>query len=119
MEKRKVANGVFWVEIPESDLRILCGCPADAVKLLMKKGLITPATKGGVISETGPNGILLSDTPIQKGSFANLSEFPFLQMLYRQGMILPGHPNNTGQKPLLIGIEDQVRAQSGYIFRAF
>jgi hypothetical protein len=35
MEKRKVANGVFWVELPESNLRILCGSPADAVKLLI------------------------------------------------------------------------------------
>ena len=117
MEKKRVANGVYWVEMPESDLRILCGCPADAVKFLMKKDFITRTTRGGVSFETGPNAILLSDTQIQKGCFANLSEFPLLQMLYRQGMILPGHPNNTGRRPLLIGLADQVKAQSEYVFR--
>ena len=117
MEKLKVSNGVFWVEIPEADLRILCGCPADSVKLLMRRGLIAPRQKAGVSFETGPNAILLCDSPIQKGTFTNLSEFPVLQMLYRQGMILPGHPNNTGRRPMLIGLDDQVRSQSEYIFR--
>lgn len=117
MEKTKIANGLFWVSIPEADLRIQCGCPADSVKHLMKKGLISSTRKGQVSFETGPNAILLSDTPIQNGIIANLAEFPVLQMLYRQGMLLPGHPNNTGRKPLLLGAEDQVRAQSQYIFR--
>ena len=40
IRKVKVANGVYWIEIPEVDLRVLCGCPADAVKLLIKRGLI-------------------------------------------------------------------------------
>src|SRR5512136_1176143 len=110
MEKLKVANGIWWVEVPEADLRILCGCPEDSVKHLMKRGLIQEKQKGGVSFETGPNAILLSDTPSQKGSFANLSEFPVLQMLYRQGMIIPNHPNNTGRRPILIGLEDQVRS---------
>jgi hemerythrin len=48
---------------------------------------------------------------------ANLAEFPVLQMLYRQGMFLPGHPNNTGRRPLLLGTEEQVKSQSEYIFR--
>lgn len=117
MEKLKVSNGIFWVEIPEADLRILCGCPADSVKHLMKRGLIAPRQKAGVTYETGPNAILLSDIPIQKGSFANLSEFPVLQMLYRQGMILPRHPNNTGRRPILIGLSDQVHSQREYIYR--
>jgi hemerythrin len=117
MKKEKVTNGVFWVEIPEADLRILCGCPADAVKHLIKRGFIAPVEKNGVRFETGPNAILLSDTPIQKGSFANLSEFPLLQMFYRQGMLIPGHPNNTGKRPLLIGLGDQVRSQSDYVYR--
>ena len=117
MEKLRVANGIWWIEIPEADLRILCGCPADSVKHLMKRGLIQEKQKGGVTFETGPNAILLSDTPSQKGAFANLSEFPVLQMLYRQGMIIPNHPNNTGRKPMLIGLQDQVRSQSEYIFR--
>jgi hemerythrin len=117
MEKLRIANGIWWVEIPEADLRILCGCPADAVKHLMKRGLIQERQRGGVTFETGPNAILLSDTSSQKGSFANLSEFPVLQMLYRQGMMIPNHPNNTGRRPMLIGLEDQVRSQSQYIFR--
>jgi hemerythrin len=117
MKKEKVANGVYWVEIPEGDLRILCGCPADTVKHLIKRGLIAPAEKAGVKYETGPNAILLSDIPIQKGSFANLAEFPLLQMFYRQGMMIPGHPNNTGRRPLLIGLGDQVRSQAEYVYR--
>jgi hemerythrin len=117
MKKTKVANGLFWVSIPEADLRIQCGCPADSVKHLMKQGFISAVRKGGVTYETGPNAILLSDTPIQHGCISNLAEFPVLQMLYRQGMLLPGHPNNTGRKPLLLGAEDQVRSQSEYIFR--
>ena len=39
------------------------------------------------------------------------AEFPVLQMLYKQGMLVPGHPNNTGAKPLLIGARAQVDAQ--------
>ena len=117
MEKIKVASGLFWVSIPEADLRIQCGSPADSVKHLMKKGLIKSVLKDGVAFETGPNAILLSDVPIQQGSMANLAEFPVLQMLYRQGMLLPGHPNNTGRRPLLLGAEDQVKSQSEYIFR--
>jgi hemerythrin len=117
IQKRQVTNGVYWVEIPDADLFVLCGCPADSVKHLMKQGLITDCTRDGVAAQTGPNAILLSDTTIQKSSFSNLGEFPVLQMLYLQGMILPGHPNNTGRKPMLIGLEDQVKSQSVYIYR--
>jgi len=115
--KIKVANGVYWLEIPEAQLYVLCGCPADSVKFLMKRGLIVTGERNGIAFETGPNAILLSDILVQNGSFANLAEFPVLQMLYRQGMLLPNHPNNTGAKPLLIGSKDQVQAQMEYIFR--
>jgi len=37
MELIKVTDGVYWVSIPEADLRILCGCPADSVKHLMRR----------------------------------------------------------------------------------
>ncbi|UCB45878.1 MAG: bacteriohemerythrin [Spirochaetota bacterium] len=117
MDTRKITDGVYWVEIPEANLYILCGCPADSVKHMSKRGLIVPKEKNGVQYETGPNAILLSDVSIQNGRFSNLAEFPVLQMFYRQGMILPGHPNNTGIRPLLIGLEDQVYAQSLYIYR--
>ncbi len=117
LEKVQIANGVYWVAIPDAGLYILCGCPADSVKHLMKRGLILTKEKDGVNYESGPNAILLSDVLVQNGMFSNLPEFPVLQMLYRQGMILPNHPNNTGIKPLLIGAEDQVRAQMQYIYR--
>ncbi|MBF0420670.1 MAG: cyclic nucleotide-binding domain-containing protein [Magnetococcales bacterium] len=117
IRKINIIQGVFWVEIPSIGLYILCGCPADVVKHLMKRGLIVTTEKNGVPFETGPNAILLSDIPIQNGTIANLAEFPVLQMLYRQGTILPNHPNNTGIKPLLIGTETQVKRQMQYIFR--
>ena len=115
--KLEVARGVHWVEIPEADLRVLCGCPADAIKHLIKRGLVLPQEVKGVACETGPNAILLSDVALQNGEFANLAEFPVLQMLYKQGLILPGHPNNTGRKPMLIGAAEQVESQVRYIYR--
>ena len=117
LRKIEVSSGMFWVEAPDIDVRIQCGCPADAVKHLMKRGLISSTEKDGVHYETGPSAILLSDVMIQNGVFANMAEFPVLQMLYRQGMILPNHPGNNGRKPLLIGSPDQVRAQLKYIHR--
>ncbi|SEH38451.1 hemerythrin [Magnetospirillum fulvum] len=112
-----VSPGISWVEVPEADLRVLCGCPADSVKHLIKRGLIVETEQSGVSFETGPNAILLSDVSLQNGAFCNLSEFPILQMLYRQGMILPGHPNCRGRKPLIIGSAQQVDAQLDYVMR--
>ena len=117
MEKIKVTNGVFWIDIPEANLYVLCACPADIEKHLTKRGLIIPKVKDGIYYESGPNAILLSDVSIQNGSISNLAEFPVLQMLYKQGMIVPKHPNNTGIKPLLIGLSNQIYAQSQYIYR--
>lgn len=117
ISKIHVATGVYWVEIAQANFRLLCGCPADAVKLLRKRGLIETIQKDGKTFESGPNAILLSELLIQNGSFANLTEFPVLQMLYMQGMILPGHPGNTGAKPLLIGEPAQLSAQMQYIHR--
>ncbi len=117
IKKSKLANGIFWLEFPEADLRILCGCPADSVKHMMRRGVIMANEASPVFHESGPNAILLSDLTVQKGSFANLGEFPVLQMLYRQGMILPNHPGNTGEKPLLLGHPDQLSAQIQYIHR--
>lgn len=113
----EVIKGVYWVEIPEAGLYLLCGCPEDATKHLMRLRLIVPTEKDGVTFQTGPNAILLSDVALQNGRFCNLAEFPVLQMLYLQGMLIPGHPNNTGKKPLLIGAQDQVDAQMQYIYR--
>lgn len=117
LKKVMISTGVFWVEVPDKNLRILCGSPADTIKHLMRCGLINQVERNGVVYETGPNAILLSDISVQNGDFANLAEFPVLQMLYRQGMIIPGHPNNTGAKPLIMGTPDQVTAQRDYIYR--
>ncbi|MCK5111771.1 MAG: MBL fold metallo-hydrolase [Arcobacteraceae bacterium] len=111
-----IMNGVYWVEIPDIDMRILCGTPADSVKHLIKKGLIMNTQKNGISYETGPNAVLLSDKMVQNSLFSNLTEFPVLQMLYKQGMIIPNHPNNDGVKPLLIGDKKQVDIQMEYIF---
>ena len=113
----KVTAGVYWVQVPEAGLYILCGSPEDVVKHLMLRGHIAEESRPGAPSETGPNVILLSDLMLQNGRFANMAEFPVLQMLYRQGMILPNHPNNTGRKPILVGSAEQVAAQLRYIHR--
>ena len=115
--KIEVSNGIYWVEIPKANLRILCGCPSDAVKQLMKRGLIYIQEKKRLSYESGPNAILLSDVSLQCGDFSNMGEFPVLQMLYKQGMLLPNHPNNTGEMPILIGSAEQVNSQMQYIYR--
>ncbi|MBF0351598.1 MAG: cyclic nucleotide-binding domain-containing protein [SAR324 cluster bacterium] len=117
IKKVSVTSGVFWVGIQEADVYILCGCPADVVKHLRKMGLIRSVEVNNVTCEIGPNAILLSDVAVQNGRFANLAEFPVLQMLYRQGTIIPGHPNNTGIKPIIMGNRPQVEAQLKYIYR--
>lgn len=111
-----VIPGVTWVSVPEAGLNLLCGCPEDTVKHLCRLGLIKTLIKNDVTFETGPNAILLSEVSVIQGSFANLAEFPVLQMLYKQGMILPNHPNNNGQKPILIGTASQLKSQLDYIY---
>ncbi len=117
LSRVKVSTGVYWVDVPEIGFAILCGCPADIGKHLRKRGLITQKEVGGLTFETGPSAILLSDVLVQRGEFSNLAEFPVGQMMYKQGMIIPDHPNNTGRKPLLVGSKDQLRAQAEYIYR--
>ena len=117
MESVPVTPGVTYVRIPEHGLFFLCGCPPDVVKHLMRRGLISERSDRGVTYEIGPNAILLSDVPVQNGGFANLAEFPLLQMFYRQGMILPGHPNNKGVKPLVVGASRGLSSLSEALFR--
>jgi len=117
IKKTKIIDGLYYVEIPEANLYIQCGSPVESVKHLIKKGLIQNIVEGDVSYESGPNAILLSDVTIQNGEFSNMSEFSVLQMLYRQGLILPNHPNNTGIKPLLIGLDTQIKSQMYYICR--
>jgi len=113
----KVATGLFWLEIPEQDLYLMCGCPMDSIKHLENMDIIHRINRDDVYMESGPNAILLSDLAVQNGYFCNLAEFPILHMMYKQGMALPGHPGNKGTRPWLIGISDQVEAQKKYIFR--
>jgi len=40
-----VSAGIYWIDIPEAGLYVLCGCPADSVKHLMKRGLIVTEDK--------------------------------------------------------------------------
>lgn len=112
--KKNISNGITWVSIDEANLYLCCGCPADTVKHLKKGGAIKPVEVDGRVSENGPNAILLSDTLIQNGQVANLAEFPILQMLYMQGVNLIDHPNYKKNTPILIGYEDQIKAQLQY-----
>ncbi len=117
MELITVVPGVYYVLIPEHGLSVLCGCPPDVTKLLMRRGLIREIEVGGVKCESGPNAILLSDLATQNGQFCNLAEFPLLQMFYRQGMILPKHPRNDGNRPVIIGHSRGIHSLSEYVFR--
>ena len=117
MESVPVTAGVTYVRIPEHGLFFLCGCPPDAIKHLMRRGLISERNEGGVTYELGPNAILLSDIAVQNGGFANLAEFPILHMFYRQGMILPGHPNNKGFKPIVVGHSRGLSSMAEALFR--
>lgn len=112
--KKNVTPGVVWIEVREADLFLCCGCPADVVKHLKKAGLISNVERHGKHFENGPNAILLSDTTIQNGKLANLSEFPILQMLYLQGFIIEGQPNK-GRKPIIIGYPEQISRQIRYV----
>ena len=117
IRKLVVATGIHFVEIPAAGLYLLCGAPADSVKHLLRRGIVQTTEVNGVTFENGPNAILLSDSMVQNGHLCNLAEFPILQMLYRQGMLVPNHPNNTGRKPKLIGTPEQLAAQLRYIHR--
>jgi len=116
MEKFYIAPGIYWINVPQADIRLLCGSPMDAIKHLKQRGLVRSAEKKGILYETGPNAILLSDLPMQGGNFCNLSEFPILHMIYKQGLSIKGHPNYSEYKPLIIGSNEQVKAQKEYIF---
>lgn len=112
---KHIAPGIFWIEIKEADLFLCCGCPADTIKHLKKAGVVDQKKKGNWYFETGPNAILLSDTMIQNGKLANLTEFVILHMLYLQGLNIPVHPNYQKYKPVLIGYDSQIKMQMEYV----
>ena len=113
MKKTDIANGISYLEIPEVELRILCGCPENSIKYIMQKGL-TPKTKiNGLNLVSGPNSILLNDITILNSHFLNFAEFPVLHHQYFQGAAY----NGTNEKFLLIGNKDKVDDQYEYIRR--
>lgn len=113
--KKNVTAGVVWIEVSEAELYLCCGCPADVVKHLKKAGLISRVGNDKWPCENGPNAILLSDTTIQNGKLANLSEFVIMHMLYLQGIMIPGHPNQNKFEPIIIGYPEQVSRQIRYV----
>lgn len=117
IRKLRVTTGVYYLEIPEAGFNLLCGSPADSIKHLLRRGIIQTCESGGTLFENGPTAILLSDAMVQNGQLCNLAEFPVLQMLYRQGLHIPAHPNNSGRRPRLIGAPEVLAAQLRYIHR--
>lgn len=115
--KTKLISGCFYVQIEEVGFNLLCASPQDVVKHLSKHGFIKNKKLNNISFETGPNAILLSDLTVQNYQFSNLCEFPVAQMLYRQGLGLPSHLNNSGKKPILIGDSKQIETQIEYITR--
>lgn len=108
---------MHWVEIPAIGLRMQCGCPPDANKYLRVAGFISQDLHG----ETGPNAILLADRiqapcPQKNWVLPNAAEFPLMHIFYLQGWQIPGHPNNDGRKPLLIGQPDEIERQLQYLY---
>ena len=57
IRKLVVANGIYFVEIPEAGLHLLCGAPGDSVKHLFRRGIIQTSERNGVVMENGPNAI--------------------------------------------------------------
>lgn len=114
----RIQPGSYYLQVPEAGLRLLAGTPPDSIKHLRALGFVGEQTLDGVVCETGPNAILLGEKLAQKGEVANLSEFPVLHMLYKQGLGIPGHP---GQKrfgrPKMIGAAKDLAAQAEYIKR--
>ena len=53
-KKYKIINGVYWIGVPQANVFVLCGCPEEIVKHLMKKGFNKTIQKQGVTYETGP-----------------------------------------------------------------
>ncbi len=61
ISKTSVATGIYFIEIPQADLRILCGCPADAVKHLINRGLISTIEREFMPFVVAPDGRTLGE----------------------------------------------------------
>ncbi len=97
MKKIKVTTGVYWIGVPEADVYLLCGCPADATKHLIKKGSYYFKRRRFRIQLRNWSQCysIVRCTDSKRAFLRNMSEFPVLQMLYRQGMLIPNHPRNN------------------------
>ncbi len=99
-----VCAGCYWLEIPEENFSIICGCPDGFIKHVQKQGLIHDMPDG---FKSGPNAILLNEVSIERPERFNLSEFAVLHMIYRQ--------SKNGIPPLIIGTEQQLKEQFNYL----
>ncbi len=92
-----VSPGIHWLSFPEANLNVLCGCPADSVKHLMKKGLIRSIEKDGMTYESGPNAILLSDLNYKTDILQILQNFPSSRCFTVRECCCRDHPNTQGR----------------------
>lgn len=113
MNKTDITKGISYLEVPEENLRILCGCPENSIKFVMQKGLTKPVVINGFKLVSGPNAILLSDISLLNSHFLNFSEFPVLHHQFFQGAAF----NGTNEKFTLIGSSRSVENQFRYIKR--
>ena len=42
MKLINITKGLSYLEVPEENLRILCGCPENSIKFIMQHGLTPP-----------------------------------------------------------------------------
>ncbi|MCZ6729276.1 MAG: cyclic nucleotide-binding domain-containing protein, partial [SAR324 cluster bacterium] len=100
----KLDPGVFVVDVPQTGRRISLGQPPDAVKRFQQVGYA---------AEEGIDTFLLVDSKTQGDSISwILIEFPVLYALYYIPVEVNGKPIPAffaGKKPMLIGLENDVR----------
>lgn len=104
IQKFKLSPGSYFVSVPKIDFHLLCGSPSGIIKILKRKGFLSPYLQDGLSFQKGPNAVLLADHDFQNLSFSNAAEFPLLHMFYLQHSC----------RPLLIGTEQALKAQEQY-----
>lgn len=111
MKKIDIALGMYYLEVPEEELRILCGCPENSIKFIMQKGLTPKIDPDNSNIVSGPNAILLNDLSILNSHYLNFAEFPVLHHQFFQGAAY----NGKNEKFTIIGMENRVKYQQEYI----
>jgi hemerythrin len=115
IRKSFLGRGVYYIEVDDIDLRILCGAPCNVSKIITQNGFSDKVEYNNQTLEKGPNAILLSDFDIQNQQLCNASEFPILHMLYKQHRIDFDNLKESA-KPILIGRKEILDNQKKYIF---